>query len=67
MDPPGRERGASGRWPRIKALSYWHERFRNADGTVSNLHVNSDKKTLKGYRRAIANPIFTSDAVFSGP
>lgn len=58
---------ASGRWPRIKALSYWHERFRNGDGTVSNLHVDSDKKTLKGYRRAIANPVFTSSALFSGP
>jgi hypothetical protein len=58
---------ASGRWPRIKALSYWHERFRNGDGTVSNLHVDSDKKTLRGYRRAIANPVFTTDPLFAGP
>jgi beta-mannanase len=58
---------ASGRWPRIKALSYWHERYRNADGTVSNLHVNSDKKTLKAYRAAIANPVFGSTPFFTGP
>jgi hypothetical protein len=58
---------ASGRWPRVKALSYWHERWRNGDGSVSNLHIDSDRKTLKGYRRAIANPVFTSDAVFGTP
>jgi hypothetical protein len=58
---------ASGRWPRIKALSYWHERWRNGDGSISNLHVNSDKKTLKAYRRGVANPIFSTDSVFSAP
>lgn len=56
---------ASGRWPRVKALSYWHERWRNGDGSVSNLHIDSDRKTLRGYRRAIANPVFTSDALFT--
>jgi hypothetical protein len=58
---------ASGRWPRIKALSYWHERWRNGDGSISNLHIDSDKKTLKAYRRGVAKPIFTPASIFSTP
>ena len=58
---------ASGRWPRVRALAYWHERWRNEDGTASNLHIDSDPKALRAYRRGIARPAFRAEAAFSGP
>lgn len=58
---------ANGRWPRVRALAYWHERWRNDDGTVSNLHIDSDPKALKAYRRGIARPVFTPQAAFRAP
>jgi glycosyl hydrolase family 26 len=54
---------ASGRWPQVKALSVFHSRFRGPNGVV-NLHVNSDKRSLRAYRGAIANPVFVSTPVF---
>lgn len=56
---------ARGRWPRVRALSYWHERWRNADGSVSNLHIDSDRRSLRAYRRGIARPAFTGTATFA--
>jgi hypothetical protein len=55
---------ASHRWPRIDALSYWHERWKNGNGTASNLRIDSSKRARLAYKRAIANPVFTSDPVF---
>jgi len=56
---------AEGRWPRVKALSVWHERWRNEDGTVSNLHIDSDRKALRAYRRSIRRGPFTDQALFA--
>ena len=39
------------RFPRIKAAVYWHERWQNADGSYSNLRVNSSVESLRAYRR----------------
>ena len=55
---------ASRRWPLVRALSVFHSRFRGPNGVV-NLHVNSDKRSLRAYRGAIANPIFESTPVFA--
>jgi hypothetical protein len=55
---------ASNRWPRIKALSYWHERWRNSDGSISNLHIDSDPRSLRAYRRGIGRAIFSSEPAF---
>ncbi len=35
------------RYPRIKAALYWHERWQNADGSYSNLRVNSSVESLR--------------------
>ncbi|RMG41532.1 MAG: beta-mannanase [Candidatus Dadabacteria bacterium] len=51
---------ASGRYPRIRAISYWHENWRNAHGVESRLHINSSPEALAAYRSAVANSIFTS-------
>ncbi len=55
---------ASHRWPRIAALSYWHERWKNGDGTASNLRIDSSKRARLAYRHAVASPVFTADPVF---
>jgi hypothetical protein len=44
------------RYPRIKAAVYWHERWQNADGSYSNLRVNSSVESLNAYRQAVADP-----------
>ena len=54
----------SGRYPRIEALSYWHERWRNGDGSVSNLRIDSSRRARRAYRRAVDGPRFTSEARF---
>jgi hypothetical protein len=39
------------RYPRIKAALYWHERWQNADGSYSNLRVNSSVESLRRIAR----------------
>lgn len=48
---------ASPRYPRLKAAVYWHERWQNADGTFSNLRVNSSLEALQAFQ-AEANAEF---------
>ena len=50
---------ASHRWPRIRALSYWHERWHNGDGSVSDLHVDSSRRALHAYRAGVRRRVFT--------
>jgi hypothetical protein len=51
---------ASRRWPRIRALSYWHERWRNGDGSVSDLHVDSSSRSRRAYRHGVGRRAFTA-------
>ena len=44
------------RYPRVKAALYWHERWQNADGSYSNLRVNSSVESLRAYRSGLAHP-----------
>jgi hypothetical protein len=55
---------ASGRWPRIAALSYWHEAWHNGDGSLSDLHVDSSRRSLRAYRRGVRRKSFGSRPVF---
>jgi len=67
------ERGSKGAWiaqalhalrslryPRLKAVSYWHESWENDDGTISDLRINSSPAALAAYRRGIADPFFAA-------
>lgn len=45
-------------YPRLKAAIVWHERWPNADGTFSNLRVNSSRAALKAYKEGIASPLW---------
>jgi hypothetical protein len=51
------------RYPRIKAAVYWHERWQNADGSYSNLRVNSSVESLDAYREGVANPDWLGDLI----
>lgn len=44
------------KYPRLKAAIVWHERWENADGTFSNLRINSSQSSLKGYQEGVASP-----------
>ena len=49
-------------YPRIKAAVYWHERWQNADGTFSNLRINSSPRSLEAFRAGIADPRWIGSA-----
>jgi hypothetical protein len=55
----------NGRWPQLKAISYWNETWINADNSISDLRINSDTAALNAYRNLIADPVFISTATFS--
>jgi hypothetical protein len=54
----------STRYPRLKAAVFWHERWENADGSYSNLRVNSSRGSLKAYREGVANPFWIGRPVW---
>jgi hypothetical protein len=51
----------SGRYPRIDAISYWHEDWKSNDGAISNLRLDSSPKALEVYRKEIADPFFLTE------
>ena len=42
-------------FPRLKAAVYWHERWQNGDGSISNLRVNATDQALSEYREGVAD------------
>lgn len=48
--------GIKNRCPRVRAAIFWHERWQNADGSYSNLRVNSSLPALEAFRQAVADP-----------
>ena len=54
----------SNRYPRIKAISYWHSKWEN-DGVVSNMRLDSTPESIKTYRELINSPIFLPELYFS--
>ncbi|RME61962.1 MAG: hypothetical protein D6780_00650 [Candidatus Dadabacteria bacterium] len=50
----------SNRYPRIKAISYWHENWPNSSGTKTKLRIDSSPSALKAYQDGVANDMFTS-------
>lgn len=53
-----------GMFPRIKAISYWHSSFDNADGTISNMRIDSSPEALEMYKSYIGMDIFKAEPVF---
>ncbi|HRE40217.1 MAG TPA: glycosyl hydrolase [Ignavibacteria bacterium] len=56
---------SSGEFPRIKAINYWHSAWINADGSVSNMRIDSSPSSIKEYRVGISNPLFISYPIIS--
>jgi len=48
----------SGRYPRIKAVSYWHENYTNDGGPPSLLRIDTSPAALAAYRAAVTDPFF---------
>lgn len=46
---------------RIKAVGWWHSTWKNADGTISAIQIDSSPESLKFYKEAIAQPVFVSE------
>jgi hypothetical protein len=46
----------SGKYPRVKAAVWWHERWTNSDDRVSDVRIDSDAAATAAYRRAVASP-----------
>lgn len=57
----------SGRWPRIKAASYWHEDWPETDGTVTDLRIDSSRGASRAYRRGVAPRWFGARPVWAAP
>ncbi len=55
------------KFPRLKAIVFWHERWQNSDGEdagkYSNLRVNSTPESLEAYRQGVADPFYLSHPV----
>ena len=58
----------SGRYPRIKAISYWNEKWNDCTivclpglNGVINLKLNSSPKTVEVYRKMTASPFFVTE------
>jgi hypothetical protein len=51
---------AARRWPRVAAISYWHESWHNANGSRSALRIDSSARAERAYRRGISRGVFTS-------
>lgn len=46
----------SGRYPRVAGVSWWHERWSNADRSVSDLRIDASPAQLAAYRAGVAHP-----------
>jgi len=57
---------AGGRYPRIKAIAWWHSDWQNDDGSWSRMKIDSSKASLSAYREGISNRAFVTEARLSG-
>ena len=51
--------------PRIKAISYWDEKWTDNNGKTIDLRLNSSAMNVDVYRRIINSPLFLSQPQFS--
>lgn len=54
----------SGKYPLLKAISYWHSKWENRDGSISDMCINSSFYSLKAYQEGIKDTVFKSQPVF---
>jgi beta-mannanase len=52
-------------YSRVRLAVFWHERWENADGSFSNLRVNSSPEALDAYRQGVAAPYWIDQPQFA--
>lgn len=52
------------KYPKIKAICYWHENWQNSDESYSRLRLDSSSKVLKAYKKAIKSSFFVKKPFF---
>ena len=52
------------RFPRLKAVVFWSERWENKSGSYSNLRVTSSPRALEAYRRGVADPFWLDRPIY---
>jgi hypothetical protein len=53
-----------GKYPRIKAISYWHSRWTNENGSISNMRLDSSPEVLNVFNELINNNFFKPQIIF---
>ena len=53
-----------GRYPRIKAVSYWHSNWQNDNGIMSKLRIDSSQASLVAYTQKVRDPFFIVEPIF---
>lgn len=53
------------RWPRIRAVSYWHEDWLDPGDRRVDLRIDSSPRVRRAYRRGVASGFFTSRPVWT--
>ena len=53
-----------GDYPEVKAISYWHSRWENDNGTISNLRLDSSLDVLNAYKSIIKSDVFLEKPEF---
>jgi hypothetical protein len=54
----------SGRYPRIKGISYWDEKWIDEKLNTIDLRLNSSSNAVAAFKEIISSPFFVSDAQF---
>jgi hypothetical protein len=54
----------SEKYNRIKGVSYWHSRWDNGDGSVTNMRLDSSPDALRVYKEAISEKYFQPKIIF---
>jgi len=54
-----------GKYPRIVAISYWHEDWENSDGSISDLRLDSSPEALEAYKEGVGDDFFVTEVALS--
>jgi hypothetical protein len=55
----------SGRYAKIRAVSYWHSDWPNDGGSWSRMRLDSSQTALSAYRTGVSNSLFISEPRFT--
>jgi hypothetical protein len=53
-----------GRYPDIKAISYWNSKWQNENGSISDMRLDSSPESIGAYRELIGNDFFKAKLIF---